>query len=266
MRILAIGDPHGDLKKIKKISIRNLDLILLTGDLGKADLARKRFFENVERRKRGLEELEEDSKYAKAVHMEIHDSTIKILKYLSRYALVYTIEGNVGIATKSNVREYRKKYGLKLPATREEISLMRNVYLVKNRLRVINGLRIGFLEFFTDISWVRDFKPSDYRKRMKRAKKQTDKARRILQRFGSVIDILLFHQPPYGVLDKVTFKSAPKDWRGKHAGSKAILDYIKKYQPKYAFCGHIHEGEGFRKIGKTEVYNLGVCGYKIIEI
>ena len=49
MRILAIGDPHGDLSKIKKIPLKGVDLILLTGDLGKADLARKRYFENVER-------------------------------------------------------------------------------------------------------------------------------------------------------------------------------------------------------------------------
>ena len=45
-----------------------------------------------------------------------------------------------------------------------------------------------------------------------------------------------------------------------------MLDYIKKYQPKYVFCGHIHEGEGKAKIGKTEVYNLGVAGHKIINL
>jgi Icc-related predicted phosphoesterase len=45
MKILAIGDPHGDLKKIKKIPIEGVDLILITGDLGKADLLRKRVFE-----------------------------------------------------------------------------------------------------------------------------------------------------------------------------------------------------------------------------
>jgi len=58
---------------------------------------------------------------------------------------------------------------------------------------------------------------------------------------------------------------APKSWRGKHAGSKVILDYLRKKQPLYSFCGHIHEGEGMKKIGKTEVYNLGVGGYKIVE-
>ena len=39
MKVLVIGDPHGVLPK--KIP-RKVDLILITGDLGKADLARKR--------------------------------------------------------------------------------------------------------------------------------------------------------------------------------------------------------------------------------
>ncbi len=264
MKVLAIGDPHGNIEKIGKIPIDNIDIILLTGDLGKADLARKRLFENVEREKQGLEELEEDKSYVKEAYMEIHSSTIDILKYLSRHAPVYTIQGNVGIPTASHVRKYRDKYGISLPATRDKINSMKNVYLVKNRVKVVNGLRIGFLEFFTDTNWVSEFKPSDYRKIMRKAKKQTDKARRILSRFDNGLDIFLFHQPPYGYLDKVG-NPAPKHWRGKHAGSKVILEYIKKHQPRYAFCGHIHEGEGFRKIGKTEVYNLGVCGYKVIE-
>ena len=36
MKILAIGDPHGNLEKIKRIPVKNIDLILLTGDIGKA--------------------------------------------------------------------------------------------------------------------------------------------------------------------------------------------------------------------------------------
>jgi Icc-related predicted phosphoesterase len=92
------------------------------------------------------------------------------------------------------------------------------------------------------------------------------KAKKILNNFG-FLDILVSHHPPYGYLDKVSSKyNPPKPWIGKHAGSKTILDYIKKYQPKYVFCGHIHEGEGKAKIGKTEVYNLGVAGHKIINL
>ncbi|MBU0906765.1 MAG: metallophosphoesterase [Nanoarchaeota archaeon] len=266
MKILAIGDPHGDLSKIKKIPKKNADLILLTGDLGKADLARKIFFENLKRKQQGLPQMEETKKQTKAVHMEIHISTISILRYLSKFAKVYTIQGNVGIPTKTQVKEDYKKHKIKMPFTREMVNKMRNVKLIKNRSKVFGNLKIGFLEMFTDVSWVRGFKPMGYRKKMKKAKKETEKAKRILKRFGNV-DILVSHQPPYGYLDKVSGKyGAPKNWWGKHAGSKILLKAIKKYQPKYVFCGHIHEGEGHAKIGKTDVYNLGVAGHVIINL
>ncbi len=265
MRILAIGDPHGDLSKLRRIPKKGIDLILLTGDLGRADLARKIFFENVERKKKGLEELKEDAKYAKNNYMEVHDSTMNVLKYLSRFAPVYTIEGNVAIFTDAEAKKDSKKWKTKFPSTIKEIKKLRNVHLVKNKLRVLDDVRIGFLEWFTDTCWVKEFKPADYRKRMKKAKKETDKARRVLKRFKG-LDILICHQPPYGYLDKVKNLAAPKHWQGNNAGSKTILDYVKKKHPPYVFSAHIHEGEGMRKIGKTEVYNLGISGYKVIEI
>ena len=264
MKILIIGDPHGNLSRLRRIPKKEIDLILVTGDIGKADLARKGFYENSERLKKGLEELEYDSKYRKAVHMEIHNSTLGILKYLSKFTPVYTIQGNVAIFTDFEAKEDSKKWRTKFPSTIKEIKKLGNVHLVKNRLRIINGLRIGFLEYFVDTCWVREFKPSYYRRNMKKAKKETDKARRVLKKFKN-IDILICHQPPYGFLDKVG-KMALRHWRGKHAGSKVILDYIRKTQPQYVFCGHIHEGKGMQKIGKTEVYNLGVAGYKIFKV
>ncbi len=246
MKILAIGDPHGNLSKLKRIPIKGVDLILLTGDIGKADLARKISFENVERKKKGLPKKKLTRKEEKAIDNEVMKSSIKILKYLSKFAPVYTIQGNVGL-------------------DHSKINKIRKVSLIKNKLRNINAVRIGFLEYFIDTCWIRDFKPFDYRESMKKAKKETDKARRVLKKFKNV-DILICHQPPYGILDKVTWKKAPKHYQGKHAGSKVILDYIKKTQPKYVFCGHIHEGKGMKKIGKTEVYNLGIAGYKILKV
>jgi len=53
MKVLAIGDSHGSLEKVKSIPIKNIDLILLTGDLGSANLMRNMAFENVERQKKG---------------------------------------------------------------------------------------------------------------------------------------------------------------------------------------------------------------------
>jgi Icc-related predicted phosphoesterase len=267
MKILAIGDPHGKLPKNLRNIDKNIDLVLITGDIGKADFARKRSFENFERRKKGLPKKEFTPKESKKVHNEIHNSTISILKTFSKIAPTYTIQGNMGIPTMKETKQHIKQSKTNLPCTRKKLEAMKDIYLIKNHMRNINGLKIGFLEYFVDNSWIKEFQEKD-KKRIKDAKKETKKIRKILNWFGKYdLDILVCHQPPYKILDKVNFPSAPKSWQGKHAGSKIILDYINKYHPEYVLCGHIHEAKGEKKIGKTTIYNLGCCGdYKIIEI
>ncbi len=65
------------------------------------------------------------------------------------------------------------------------------------------------------------------------------------------VDILLVHIPPLGVLDLSTrFKT-------KHIGSEAVLDYIKKFQPKFVVCGHSHMWGGHTdKIGESIIINI----------
>ncbi len=266
MRILAIGDPHGAIDKIKKIPLLKTDLILITGDVGKADFARDRCFENRNRKMNGLEELEYTAKDLKKSWMEIFTSSIAVWKYTSRFAPTYSILGNVGMnmVDASRVKRDEIKYGIKLPYMRERMDKIRNFHFVRNTVRNIGGVRIGFLEYFSDICWFREFQSKD-QKQIAKARKQTAKAKRILKNFNR-IDILVCHQPPYGFLDKTDHPSAPKEWKGKHAGSKVILDFIKRERPKFVFCGHIHEAEGMVKIGRTEVYNLGVAGHKIISL
>lgn len=264
MKILAIGDPHGSLEKIKKIPVKEADLILLTGDLGSANLMRKMTFENVERRKQGLPEKEYSPSQEKRSFMEAYISTMSLVHYLSKFAPILTIFGNVE-SSNYETRKYSKKISLPLPFLYNNLNSIKGVRVINNVVANFEGVRIGGLEYFIDTNWIKEFKPSDFRERMAKAKKQTDKAKRVLKGFKSV-DILVCHQPPYGYLDKVTAKFAPKHWQGKHAGSPTILSYVKLNQPKYVFCGHIHESEGMKKIGKTEVYNLGVGEHKFIEL
>ena len=263
MRILVVGDPHGKL--IGKIP-KDIDLIIITGDLGKSDLARKLAFRNIERRKKSLPELKETRGKIKKELFEVYDSAIKVAKFYSGIAPTYSIMGNVW-NNDEGIKKDEKKYRIKLPYLNRDLRKIRNFSLVKNNIRNIRGLKIGFLEYFLDVNWIKEFY-SGNKEMMKRARKETAKARRILKWFAkNKIDVLVCHQPPYGILDKVTAKFAPKHWKGKHAGSKVILDYIKKYQPKYVFCGHIHEGKGKKNIGKTEVINAGCCeDYFTVEI
>ena len=264
MKICAIGDTHGSLNKIKRIPLSDVDLILLTGDLGNSNLMREMAFGNIERRKHGFPEIEHPPAQEKRAFMEAYNSTMKVVKYLRKFAPVFTIFGNVE-SSNYETRKIARNMNINLPYLSNELNALRDVRVINNRVANFKGVRIGGLEYFVDTSWVREFKPSDYRERLAESKKQTDKAKKTLRWFNS-LDILLCHQPPYGVLDKVTAKFAPKEWRGKHAGSKTVLKYIKSKSPKYVFCGHIHEGEGRQEIGQTEIYNLGVGGYKIIEM
>ena len=67
--------------------------------------------------------------------------------------------------------------------------------------------------------------------------------------------LLVLHSPPYGHVDSS---------RGRHLGSRAILEAIEGRAPRLAVCGHIHESWGERSaIGGAPVLNLGPDGVEL---
>jgi Icc-related predicted phosphoesterase len=87
-----------------------------------------------------------------------------------------------------------------------------------------------------------------------------------------------FHPPPYGSgLDEAP--ELTKDLRMAYAGrsmvavgSKAVLDAIETHKPLLGLHGHIHEGKGTRKYGRTmcvnpgSMYEQGVLHGAVIEL
>ena len=69
---------------------------------------------------------------------------------------------------------------------------------------------------------------------------------------------LVVHFPPRGTrLDQVGFFG-----RGSHAGSRVLREWVERAQPRYLFCGHIHECAGRQdRIGATQCINVGKAGY-----
>lgn len=263
MKFAVIGDPHG--KVVAKSKIHGVDFILITGDLGKADLARQRFFENIEREKQGLKKLKPEKSFEKDCYLEIYDSALEVVSHYAEVAPVFVVFGNADLHD-DEVRKTNEKFGLRLPYFVRDLRRISNMNILNNRFTNFNGVRIGGLEYFVDTSWVREFRPAKYSERLAKAQRQTQKVKRVLNWFRkNYVDVLLCHQPPYGILD-VVGNLAPAQWRGKHAGSQTILKYIQRYSPQYVFCGHIHEGKGQRKVGETQIYNLGEGGYKTFEI
>ena len=69
--------------------------------------------------------------------------------------------------------------------------------------------------------------------------------------------VLAVHSPPFGHVDAS---------RGRHLGSRAVLDAIEARVPALALCGHIHESWGAESlIGPTRVLNLGPSG-RILDV
>ena len=95
-----------------------------------------------------------------------------------------------------------------MPLFEEAVRKIKNVRVINNKLKKIGEIVIGGVEYFVEDEWVKNFAPGNKR-RMKNAKKETAKAKKVLNKFGK-LDILLCHQPPYGILDKVNFSGAPK--------------------------------------------------------
>ncbi len=90
--------------------------------------------------------------------------------------------------------------------------------------------------------------------------------------------IFQLHAPPYGsglddapMLDKNLRPIKGGTVRGP-AGSTAVLEAIKQYQPLLGLHGHIHESKGARKIGKTlcvnpgSMYSEGILQGSLIDV
>ena len=59
--------------------------------------------------------------------------------------------------------------------------------------------------------------------------------------------ILVVHTPPWGILDEVMGIF--------HAGSKNLLDFIRRKEPLMLLCGHIHERPGVKQVKNTCIIN-----------
>jgi Icc-related predicted phosphoesterase len=84
----------------------------------------------------------------------------------------------------------------------------------------------------------------------------------VLERAGSFGQVIfMVHTPPRAaVVDRLP--------SGIHVGSPGVRALIEKYQPEVVVTGHIHEGVGEERIGKSHVLNPGSFaqgGYVHIE-
>ena len=96
----------------------------------------------------------------------------------------------------------------------------------------------------------------------KKYKESKDKLSKLFEEYskenseGKVI--FISHNVPYNTkLDKINDPKADPEVFGKHYGSKLVREIIEKYKPSLHIAGHMHENQGFVKLGKTICVDAG---------
>ena len=256
MKLILLACPHGD-PSFLKIPLQEIDAVLIAGDLGKADKARALRMKYPDAsdlsEKASKEELQE-------MIEENVSSAESILKHFSQKP-TYWISGNAD-ESDGGVEEKNITHGLKIKPLGKRVT-SKNVLNIDLKKIKIGDLTIAGVPYFVATNWLKEFLGTETH-RSPEEKDAEEKAKEFVFELEKV-DVLLCHNPPYGHLDFVDNPIVPKNWNKKHAGSKIVLDYIIKRQPKYAVFGHIHEAKGESKIGNTELINTA-CSWKVLEI
>lgn len=277
MRILVIGDFHGDLSKslenkIKKI---NPDLILSPGDFCGDKTLSKFFFKKIYGKKDESISLK-DLLILKGLEEISFRRGVLLIKNLKKLKIpMFSIRGNWDPTP----------FGRDILGDLDEENIDRVSVFEKLENSKFSFIDLSLKEFdtFILVGGVSSTSPQRIKKNMveklvkqenitlKEAKKSIalltrnwnirqklydlnfKRALDIRQKTGKKI-IFLTHNCPYNTkLDKV--RKGPA--RGNHYGSYQERLIIKRYKPDLVFCGHMHENFGKVKLGKSAVYNVG---------
>ncbi|MCK4714793.1 MAG: metallophosphoesterase family protein, partial [Candidatus Aenigmarchaeota archaeon] len=124
----------------------------------------------------------------------------------------------------------------------EAVESFGNIRYIDNQTVRFNGLRIYGLPFVpSNEPYVRKFS------RIPLFRERFESLRNV--KIPGKPDVILSHSPPLGILDHSSVVG--------YTGSIEVLRVLKEKQPRYLFCGHLHEAKGMKQVGRTTVVNLG---------
>lgn len=75
------------------------------------------------------------------------------------------------------------------------------------------------------------------------------------ERIPDGIDVLVTHEPPYGILDE-----APPSRDRARIGNAPLRRSVLRIKPRVHIFGHAHFGHGMKHIDETLFANVAVCG------
>ena len=254
MKILALGDFHGKFPEKLRNEAKKADLILSTGDFANADKIRKLVFKHWTK-KSWIDAV--GIRKAKKLEKECFNSGLKAINGLNSFGKkVYTVFGNTDFYKRD---QYLDSKNISPGYFDAKIKRLKNFVLIDRKKSKIKNLEIighgGYLDITDYIKYPIDKEKKKQKIRLERYKKYEKSLFKLFSDKKPKNFIFLIHYPPYKIFDRVKNKESPM--YGKHAGFEPYNRIIKKYQPLLCICGHMHEYQGMKKLGKTVIINPG---------
>ena len=252
MKLLAIGDFHGTFpKKFERvIKKEKIELVVSNGDFFPF-VYRDLWFKHCYWTDVNLWAVIGRKKYVSLVNEDLKRGEQVIRKLDALGVPVITVVGNVDyISLNDSSDERPSKYDLR---RRDLFDRILKKYL---NIKRFDYSFVQFGDYVFIGAYGGSFPGHVKSKSFRRYRKKLDV---LFRRFNGRKIIFVSHNVPYNTkLDKISMK-AHKAVRGKHYGSKLIRRVIDKWQPVLHIGGHIHEGRGMQKLGKTLCVNPGAA-------
>jgi Icc-related predicted phosphoesterase len=285
MKILAIGDLHGRKPKIRT---KDFDAIIFVGDVGDDSEIGPLYKEYFKLLKDKRDELPDFDNWApsrvggKKKYKEMEKRSLKkgrkILEYLNSFNKpIFMVPGNWDQSYgKTKVKDMNKNrynylksfldYWLGEKINPILVKGLKNIKNCQFKTHKFNGFNIiGY-----GLSSNKEYLPKNTKKSRKGKLKPEEiiKLKKGYYKLVSKLDlaygkgdrnvstIFISHNTPYKTkLDLI--KNRKSYAYKKHLGSSVARQFCVRHKPLLCICGHIHEGMGKDKIGKTMLINPG---------
>jgi len=269
MRILVIGDIHGNLSKLKKeIPKHDFDFIIGIGDYAGIDewYSYVKYYFNLKKgtKRKTAEEFFGKQKLNRLIKKDF-EAGKKVLSFLdSLNKPGFFIFGNGD----DDWYNYPFSKNL-LKVKKRNLSFLKKIKNLKEMTyKVRNYKGISFLGFggYMDARANDSARDKKWQKKVdKRNEKAEKKMNSLIKKFRGK-SVFILHYPPLGVFDKILEKNK---FYGKSTGVDFFRKAILEKNPFLVLCGHMHEYQGEKKLGNSIIVNpgYGVKGkFAIIDI
>jgi len=258
IKILAIGDFHGNFPVKLRKEVNKADLVLCTGDFGGIKEGYKYLmylFKEFDKGKSWGSVKSEKEFFGKEKYKELIKKDEKVTKEVLK--VLNNLNKKV-IFIFGNTDDFFYKYPFdKWEVKKSNLNFIKRLKNLKNitysKVKHKSISIIGFGGYMDIDEYLKKNKED-----LKRIKKRREKTKKKL--FGNIKKtkgkrIFLFHYTPTGFFDIVKDKKNPR--YGTSAGINFFFQAIKRYKPSLVLCGHMHEYQGKKKLGNTLIVATG---------